>query len=156
MAELESRVGKNCKVMIGLDTVLGIGNWSIGGGAVAELDDTEFGDEYNDVILGLFTGGSVSFAGLYKSGDTSGQQALKKAFFSRTALVGSTTGLRFFINDTSFYCANDTTAVGLGGLPAGVPVSKIYITSEPQISSDRSGLMQISFTGKVVGAMRLY
>ena len=48
-----SLVGKNSKVSLGANTVLGMGTWTIGGGSVATLDDTEFGDEYQDLVLGL-------------------------------------------------------------------------------------------------------
>lgn len=147
---LESKVGINCKVSLGANQILGIGNWSIGGGGVAELDDTEFGDAYQDVLLGLITGGNVSFAGLYKKDNTTGQDLIRQAFFYKSAI----TDIRFYVDNTSYYTPNSTTGAG-GGLPASVPVSKIYITGEPQISADRSGLMNISFSGKVVGAMRL-
>jgi len=146
----DSLVGKNCRVTISGNSVLGMGNWSIGGGAIAELDDTEFGDEYADMVVGLITGGAVSFAGLYKRDDTTGQTLVRAAFFFKSAI----TDLKFYVNNASYYTPNSTTNAG-GGLPAGVPVSSIYITSEPQISADRSGLMQVSFTGKLVGAMRL-
>jgi len=146
----ESIVGKNAKAALGANKILGIGTWSIGGGSVAVLDDGEFGDEYNDVVLGLITGGSVSFAGLHKLDDTTGQDLVRQAFFYRSAL----TDLRFYENANSYWTPNSTTAAG-GGLPANVPVSKIYITSEPQISQDRNGLGQISFTGQIIGAMRL-
>jgi len=145
----ESLVGKDCKVTLGADNILGMGNWSIGGGSIAELDDTEFGDDYNQFLTGLITSGNVSFAGLYKLDDTSGQDMIYKAFHYGSSI----TDIRFYVNDSSYFTPNSTTAVG-GGLPAGSPVSSIYITGEPQISSDRSGLMQISFTGKVSGVMR--
>jgi len=146
----DSLVGKNCKVTLGANSIVGMGNWSIGGGAVAELDDTEFGDEYADMVVGLITGGAVSFSGLYKADDATGQTILRAAFFLRSAIAD----LRFYVNNTSYYTPNTSAAAG-GGLPASTPVSKIYITSEPQISADRAGLMQVSFTGKLVGAMRL-
>jgi hypothetical protein len=147
----DSLAGKNCKVTIGGNNVLGMGTWSIGGGAVAELDDTEFGDEHADMFLGLFTGGTVSFSGLHKIDDVSGQDMLRSAFFLRSAI----TWLQFYVNSVSYYIPNTSTATAAGGgLPLGSPYSCIYITSEPQISADRSGLTQISFTGKLVGVMR--
>lgn len=144
-----SLVGKNAKVTQGADNVLGMGNWSIGGGSVAALDDTEFGDEHQDLVLGLFTGGQVSFSGLYKVDDVSAQNELISAYYLR----GAITDLRFFVNNTSYWIPNSTTLIGIH-TPANSPISKIYITSEPQISMDRSGLGQISFSGVVVGVMR--
>jgi len=146
----ESLVGKDCKVTLGANSILGMGNWSIGGGSVAELDDTEFGDDYNQILTGLITSGNVSFAGLYKADDTQGQDLIYQAFHYGSSL----TDIRFYVNDTSYYTPNSTTAAG-GGLPAEAPVSNIYITGEPQITADRSGLMQISFTARVSGVMRL-
>ena len=145
-----SLVGKNSKVVVGANQVLGIGNWSIGGGSVATLDDTEFGDEHQDLVLGLFTGGTVSFSGLHKIDDTTGQDLLIDAYHLRSSFLL----LKFYCNNTSFYMPNSSTAAG-GGLPASSPISKIYITSEPQIGMDRSGLASISFSGIVVGVMRL-
>jgi len=146
----ESKKGIDCKVTIGSNNILGMGTWTIGGGSVAELDDTEFGDDYADMVLGLITGGNVSFNGLYKKDDTQGQDLVRQAFFHRSDL----TDIRFYVDDTSYYTPNSTTAAG-GGLPANVPVSHINITAEPQTSADRSGLMQVSFSGRCVGAMRL-
>ena len=147
-----SLVGKNSLVSLGTaaaGTILGMGTWSIGGGSVATLDDTEFGDDHQDLVLGLFTGGTVSFSGLHKLDNTSGQDMLIKAYHYRSAI----TDIRFWVS-TSYWIPNSTTAVG-GGLPAESPISKIYITSEPQIGMDRSGLASVSFSGIVVGVMRL-
>jgi len=145
-----SLVGKNSKVSIGANQVLGIGTWSIGGGSVATLDDTEFGDEHQDLVLGLFTGGTVSFSGLHKIDDATGQQLLIEAYHKRSAFPD----IRFWCDAVSFYMPNSSTAAG-GGIPAASPISKIYLASEPQIGMDRSGLASISFSGIVVGVMRL-
>ena len=79
-----SHVGKNCKVTLGTDTILGIGNWSIDGMSKAEIDDTEFGDDATKYVLGIQDGGSISFAGNAKLGDTTGQLALIEAFDAYT------------------------------------------------------------------------
>ena len=62
--------------------------------------------------------------------------------------------LRFYVDDTSYYTPNSTTATG-GGLPAGTDVSHIKIFTEPTISADMGGLVKTDFSGKIVGAMRL-
>jgi len=150
----ESLVGKNSKVSLGTiaaNTVLGMGTWSIGGGSVATLDDTEFGDEHQDLVLGLFTGGTVSFSGLHKIDDVSGIDLLIKAYHLRSGF----SDMRFWCSSGANYYRPNSSALAGGGLPAGVPMSIIYITSEPQIGMDRSGLASISFSGIVVGAMRL-
>ena len=130
--------------------MLGIGTWEISGGSYAELDDTEFGDDDYNFLRGLRTGGSVRFSGNYKKDDTQGQDLIRDAYWLKSDL----TTLRYYVDDTSYYTPNSTTAAG-GGLPAGTMVSHIKIMTEPSISVDKNGLAQIDFEGKIEGAMRL-
>lgn len=145
----ESKVGINQKVQLGSNIVLGMGTWEISGGSFALLDDTEYGDDYEQVLAGLITGGTVTFSGRYKKDDTQGQDLLRQAFFYQSQL----TDIKLFVDSVSYFTPNSTTAAG-GGLPANVPVSHILINEEPTISSDKGDLMNISFSGKIVGAMR--
>jgi hypothetical protein len=147
---LESKPGADCKVTLGTYTILGLGSWSITGGSYAELDDTAFGDDSTQILRGLRTGGDVAFSGHYKKDDTTGQEMIKTAYWAKSDL----TTLRFYVDDTSYYTPNSTTASG-GGLPAETPVSHIKIMTEPNFSVENSGLVTVEFTGKVVGAMRL-
>ncbi len=148
---LESKPGTLGKVTIGDHSIVGMGSWKITGGAYAELDDTEFSDEDFQGLRGLRSGGAVSFSGNYKADDTTGQDAIRAAYWLKDDL----TTLRFYIDSTSYYSTNDTTAAG-GGLPEGCLASSIIqITKEPDISLDMSGLAKIEFEGKVYGAMRL-
>jgi len=148
---LESKKGISCKVTVGAtNSVLGMGTLTIGGASVEELDVTEFGDLYQDIELGLITGGTFSFSGLYRKDDTQGQDLVRQAFWYKSDL----SNVRFWIDSVSYYTANTTTAAG-GGLPAAVPVGKIYVTSEPETSVDKAGLATISFSGRVVPALRL-
>ena len=146
----ESKLGREAKVTIGSNTVLGIGTWSISGGSWGELDDTEFGDDSEQILRGIRTGGSVAFSGNYKVDDTQGQDLIKTAFWSKS----DHTTLRFYVDDTSYYTPNSTTAAG-GGLPAETPVSHIKIMTEPTISFDKNDLGKTEFTGRLIGAMRL-
>ena len=148
----ESKPGFPCKVTIGAsNNVLGMGTMSIGGASVEELQDMEFGDEHEDIILGVFTGGAFTFAGNFKKDDTQGQDLLWIAFWSRSDI----SNLRFWIDSVSYYTANTTTAAA-SNLPAGIPVGKIYVTKEPEVSIDKSGALgQISFSGRVITALRL-
>lgn len=147
---LESKVGRSAKVTLGAVQILGIGSWKIGGSQVEELDDSEFGDDWEQYLLGIIKGGSVTFTGLYKVDDTTGQDMIRQAFYYKSDI----TDIRFYVDDSSYYTPNSTTAAG-GGLPAACPVSVINITSEPEITFDKSGLGQVSFTGRVRGVMRL-
>ena len=145
-----SKVGRSAKVTMGANNVLGMGTWKIGGSQVDELDDSEFGDDWEQYLLGIIKGGNVTFTGLYKVNDTQGQDMLRQAFYYKSDI----TDIRFYVDDSSYYTPNSTTKVG-GGLPAESPVSVINITSEPEISFDKSGLGQVSFSGRVKGVMRL-
>jgi hypothetical protein len=145
----ESKVGRSCKVTLGANNILGMGTWEIGGATVQEHDVTEFGDDWEDIELGIITGGAVSFSGIYKADDTQGQDLIRAAFYYKSDL----TDIRFYVDDTSYYTPNSTTASG-GGLPANCPVSVVNITTEPQISVDKAGLVTINFSGRVVGVMR--
>lgn len=147
---LESKAGADCKVTIGAHTILGLGTWSITGGSFAEIDDTAFGDDSTQVLRGLRTGGTVAFSGNYKKDDITGQEKIKDAFWLKSDL----TDLRFYVDDTSYYTPNSTTAAG-GGLPAETQVSHIKIMAEPNFSVEKAGLVTVNFTGTIDGAMRL-
>ena len=147
---LESKPGHESKVSIGANQVVGLGVWGFSGGSYAELDDTDFGDDDNRTLRGIRTGGAVSFSGRYKKDDTTGQDKIRDAFWLKSDL----TDLRFFVDDTSYYTPNSTTAAG-GGLPAGTMVSHIKILTEPNINIDQTALATIEFEGKIEGAMRL-
>jgi hypothetical protein len=134
------------KVTIGANNVLGMGVWSWTGFNRELLDDTEFGDEYDDFLYGLTHCGKVTFNGKYKADDTQGQDALRAAMLAETEL----TDVRFFINSASYYTPNSTTAAG-GGIPAGTPVGHLKVESI-ETSFDKNGLGTISFTAQVCKA----
>ena len=146
----ESKVGRDVKVTLGAELILGLGTWAITGGNFSELDDTAFGDESMQLLHGLRTGGDISFSGNYKSDDTQGQDQIKIAYWSKSDL----TDIRFYIDDVSYYTPNSTTSAG-GGLPAETDVSHIKIFTEPSITADKGDLIKTEFTGKIIGAMRL-
>ena len=146
----ESKQGIACKVTLAANNVLGMGSWTISGTSVAELDDTEFGDAYQQQLLGLITGGTVEFNGHYKVDDTQGQDLLRAAFYLKSNIAD----LRFYVDAASYYTPNSTTAAG-GGLPANAPVSYIQLTSAPAFSVDKNGLATVGFSGKIMGVMRL-
>ena len=130
--------GKNCKVTNLATKFEGIGTWSINGITADQLEDTQFGDDWKTYLYGLKDGGQVSFSGYYDSADSAGQAAMRTANENDTEL----TDLRFYVDDTSYWRPNST----------GTPSSHIIITSW-DISADKAGLVQCSFTGKVSGKM---
>jgi hypothetical protein len=131
------KVGKNCKVANGANQILGIGSWSIAGGATDQLDSSEFGDTWKTFELGMKDGGAVNFSGLYDSADATGQDVLRAAHENDTEL----TDLRFYVDATSYWRPGTTN-----------PLSHIKILSW-EISAAQNGLVQVSFSGKISGKM---
>ena len=150
MANMTSKPGRACKVTLGSNNVLGMGSWEISGGAVEELDVTEFGNDYQEIELGVVTGGTCSFSGIYKKSDTQGQDILRAAFYLKSDIWD----IRFYVDSVSYFTPNTTTGAG-GGLPASSQISYINLISEPTISAELAGVVQISFTGKLSGCIRL-
>jgi hypothetical protein len=142
----ESKSGHNAKVTLGATQIIGIGSWGWSGCSVAMLDDTEFGDNYDDYVAGLVSCGEVTFNGNFKKDDTTGQNYLKSCFLNRLDL----TSLRLYVDQTSYYTPNNTTAAG-GGIPGETPIGHVKIKS-CDISFDKGALGTISFTAQVCAA----
>ena len=131
--------GKACKVSIGANQVLGIFDWSISGISVDMLEDTEFGDDYKTFVPGLIDGGEVSFHGWLKTSDTTGQDALVTALKAGTELDT----LRCYTDATNYWTPMSSA-----------PDSHITV-SGIDMSSDKSGMVEITFKGKVSGMLEL-
>jgi hypothetical protein len=129
--------GKNCKVSLGANKVLGIGTWNMGGVATDQLDASQFGDQWKQFLLGQKDGGTITFAGLYDSADTTGQDALRDANANDTQI----TDIRFYVDATSYWIPSTTN-----------PLSFVKVTSF-EISAAQNGLVQVSFSCKVSGRM---
>jgi hypothetical protein len=142
--------GKNCKVTIGTNTVLGIGTWKYSPGAPEEIDNTEFGDTTEKILLGIRKRGTISFEGNAKMGDVTGQEVLKRAQVNAVDL----TTLRFYENATSYLTPNATTGYHSPSSTTGnsTQLSWINITSF-EISTDKNGIGKVSFSGTVSGDM---
>ena len=145
-------VGKDGKVALGSNTVVGMGSWSLDGIQVEEFDASAFGDTWKQFEYGMKDGGSVSFSGHYTPTDTTGQQALQQANLYNSDL----TDLRFYVDNTSYYVPCQSTGYFSPTLTTGAPtkVSSVTITSF-NVGMDKSGLATINFTGKVSGVMVL-
>ena len=144
-------VGKDGKVTLGANTIVGMGTWSLDGISSEEFDASAFGDEWKSFEYGMKDGGTVSFNGHYTPTDTTGQQMLQLANLYNSAL----TNLWLYINDTSYYIPSQSTGYfAPGAYSTGMPgrLSSVTITSF-NIGLDKSGLGTISFTGKVSGLM---
>jgi hypothetical protein len=134
-----TKIGKDTAVKLGSYTILGLGTWNMTGVTIDQYEDTSFGDEWKTFVPGLKDGGQITFAGVYKPADSTGQQALRTAADAGTNL----TDIRFYVDNTSYWIPKTTN-----------PASYINVT-EWSISADKSGVMQTSFTCKVSGEMEL-
>ena len=141
-------VGKDGKVALGANKVVGQGAWSLNLGSTDEFDASEFGDEWEMIKYGMRRGGTISFNGHYYPADNTGQGELESAFVLGTDL----TDLRLYFNSTSYWRPNRTAGYWSPTLTtgAGTPVSTVRITS-CDIGMDKSGLGTISFTAKPSG-----
>lgn len=150
-----SIIGKQMKVTLGANTVLGMGTWSMDGITTDQYENTELGDSWKSYQFGLNDGGQVTFSGLYKLGDTTGQNTLRKAQISDPPT--QITNLRLYVNNTSYYEACRTTGYwGPGADSTGfnTVLSYLNVLSCP-IGGDKAGLGTASFTMKISGVMVL-
>ena len=147
-----SKIGKDCKVMVGASSLVGMGTWSLNGISSDQLENSEFGDNWKTYEFGMKDGGTISFSGLYKPTDETGQQALMNANLENTDI----TSIKLYIDSTSFFEPNTTAGYfsPYNTTGADTPVSLVNITSY-NVSADKSGLMNIDFTAKVSGVMVL-
>lgn len=143
-------VGKDGKVSLGANKVVGMGTWNINLGSVDEFDASEFGDEWEMIKYGMRRGGTISFNGHFWPTDTTGQGAIENAFI----LGSDLTNLRFYFNNTNYWEPCRTAGYFSPTLTtgAGTPVSTCRITA-CDISMDKSGLGTINFSSKCSGAM---
>jgi len=145
-------VGKDGKVTIGSNTIVGMGTWAIDGITVEEFDASAFGDSWKSFEYGMKDGGTISFNGHYIPTDVTGQQKLQEANLYNSAL----TTLKLYVNSASYFEPSQTTSYfsPQNTSTANGRLSSVTITSF-NIGMDKSGLGTISFTGKVSGLMVL-
>jgi hypothetical protein len=141
---MSKKVGKDCKVALGANSVLGMGAWSIAGLTVEQFDASEFGDEWMQKMFGMKDGGTISFNGFFNPEDVTGQEVLAQAHLYNSEL----TNLRLYINNTSYFEPCQTTGYFSPTLTTGAPtvLSHVVITNH-EVSADKSGLMPASFSG---------
>jgi len=149
-----SYVGKDGKVTIGSNTVVGMGTWSMPGISVEQLDASSFGDQWKTFLYGMKDGGTLTFNGHLNLQDTTGQQLLLAANAKNSAF----TTLRFYVNSVSYwepcattdYFAPGPLSTGMG-TPGLCSVNIVGITC----GMDKSGIGTVSFTAKINGCMAL-
>ena len=146
------KVGKDCKVTLGSDTIVGMGTWSVSGITADQLESSAFGDNWKTYEFGMKDGGTISFNGLYDPADTTGQEELMQANIENTDI----TTLRLYVDNTSYLEPCQTTGYFSPSTTTGndTELSHVNVTSY-DINSDKSGLMSVSFMAKVSGVMVL-
>lgn len=149
---MAKKVGKDCKVSLGANQVLGLGTWSLSGITADQHETTEFGDEWKQFDFGLRDGGQISFNGLFDPADNTGQEALREANVENSDL----TTLRLYVDNTSYYEPCQTTGYlsPTTTQNAATELSHVNITSF-DVSADKGGMMNCSFNAKVSGVMVL-
>lgn len=134
------KTGKNQKVTLGTNTVVGMGSWELSGITVDQLDATAFGDVAKEFVTGLLDYGNISFSGLYDPADTTGQTVLITALSNNTKV----TNIRLYVDATSYWMPDITTDAAAG----------MYVTN-CSIKADKGALSTINFTGKATGPWAL-
>lgn len=146
------KVGRNAKVTIGTDTVVGMGTWSMPGVSTEEFDVSDFQDTWKTYLYGMKDGGTISFSGWHDPADTTGQNVL----FAANAKNSALDSLRFYVDDTSYFVPNQTTDyLGPGDNSTGMDtpgVCSVNITGL-SIDYDKSGVGRIAFTARINGCM---
>jgi len=137
-------VGKNTMVSFGANNrrILGMGTWRLTGVTTDMIEVSEFCVDFKEWLCGLKDGGEVSFNGYLNRSCTS-----QFALMDVAQDCDCVTSLRFHLSCTS-------TAGGYFYPMTVTPFTRscIRITSW-EVSADKTGLVSISFTGKVTGLM---
>ncbi len=131
--------GKNCKVSVGSDKVLGMGTVALSGVETDLLDQTQFGDDWKQWLNGLKDGGELTFNGMYDPADSTGQDVLRTANENDTQV----TDIRFYVDAASYFIPKTTN-----------PASYILITGWT-VEASKDGMVECGFTAKISGAMEL-
>ena len=128
------------KVTHGLTSkILGAGKYSISGMTRKTVDVSEFGVDIDIFEFGSADGGTITLTDVAYDPTDPQQNTLRTCVENGTKLGGgSTSGLLFWINSTSYL------AVGSGG--------HILMTGAGKVEADRNGSAKTSFEGKVSGA----
>jgi len=129
------KVGKTASVKLGTYSISELGTWTLSGFTREALDTTEFGDDIKTFTFGVGTSGTLSFAGNYDAGDSTGQDLINSACKNASVFTGG--DLKLYIDNTSYY------TVDTGG--------EILITKSDATTMDKSGLGQVSFEGTISG-----
>ena len=133
--------GKISRVKKGADVVAELEEFSLDGMVNETIEHDCFEDDFKHYLFGIGDFGAISIRGNYDPDDTAGQVALETAWKEKTIV----TDLYFFIDDTSFWCADLTNDSSSGFL----------ITNYGAIVFAKSAVGKVAFSAKVTGQMVL-
>jgi hypothetical protein len=131
--------GRDSAVKLGTYTIVGQGTWNMEGVTIDQIDTSCFGTTWKSFEAGMSDGGQITFSGYYDMSDATGQTVLIAANQAGTHV----TNLRFYVNNTSYYMADQTT------------VSSFILITNYSIKTDKSDIARVDFTAKVSGKMSL-
>lgn len=139
--------GKNCSFELSGVKVSGIGTWKYTPGASDEIDDTEFGDTSEKIILGIRKRGTLTFDGIAKLSNTE-QEALKRAQINGTQI----TSLAARMASSRSLVPNQTTGYHSPLSTTGNATQPSYVNVTGfDISASKNDSAKISFTCVVSG-----
>lgn len=141
--------GKDCRVLLGGTVIAGIGTWKYTPGATTEMDDTEFGDTTEKVVLGIRKRGTISFDGIAKIANAE-QETLKRAQLNGVQITSF--GLRMASSRVLVPCSTTGYHSPLSTTGNSTQLSYVNVTSF-DISAVKADLAKISYTMIVSGDM---
>jgi len=155
---MATKIGYNCMVAWGTTrsanyggAVRGMGTWSIDGITADQVETTEFVDNWKTFSFGSKDGGTVSFNGLLHPEQTTVQQVMLA-----NVQNSNITSIKFYIDSTSYYMPCLTTGYFSPIYTTGYDTISSYVNiTSFTVNADRTGALQVSFTGKVSGVMVL-
>lgn len=119
--------------------ILGAGTYTISGVTRRTADASEFGVDVDIFEFTSAEGGTITLSDVSFDPTDPAQNTLRTCVENATKLINSSTsGIRFWINSTSFY------TIGTSG--------HILMTKAGEVRADRNGLAKTSFEGQVSGA----
>ena len=143
--------GKDMIVKMGTNTIVGIGDVSMDGVTVEELETSAFGNNgWKTFQSGMKDGGTISFSGQYDLDDTNGQIALAQALVNGTEI----TTLRIYMDSTSYYEPCQTTGWLTSADSTGnsTVLSNVKVTAH-NIKGAVNAMATVDFRLKVSGCM---
>ena len=132
------------KVTLGpTSKVLGAGTYEISGMTRRNVDCSEFGVDVDIFEFGAADGGTITLSNVAFDPADPMQNILRTWAETGVKIYnGSTSGIRFWINSSSWM------TVGTSG--------SILLATTGKVSADRNGLARTEFTGKISGAFMYF